>query len=131
MTTKATTPTTSMPVKADAEKPRRCFIPKTDIVETPTEFVAEIDLPGARRKDTDVSFENGALRIHARVEIPERTSTRSLWREFQVGDFYRSFEVHEALDAERIGASLEDGVLRVTLPKAAAATARKILVESK
>lgn len=131
MTMKATKPTTSMSVRADAEKPRRRFLPKTDIVETPTEFVAEIDLPGARREDIDVSFEDNALRVHARVGIPERTSKRSLWREFQVGDFYRSFEVHEELDAERIGASLDDGVLRLTLPKAVAAKARRILVEPK
>ena len=59
------------------------------------------------------------------------TARRCLLREYGVGDYYRSFQVSEAIDAGKISAEYADGVLTLHLPKAEAVKPRKIAVSVK
>jgi HSP20 family protein len=104
------------------------FTPRVDIYETENELTLYADLPGARPDDVDLRYEQGELVLHGRVKprLPERSV---LLREYEVGDFYRAFNIHESIDASRIAAEFKNGVLIVHLPKAEAVKPRQISVK--
>lgn len=107
-----------------------CFRPNVDIVELPDELVVLADMPGTTSQDTQIDFENGTLSIHARVAPRQPQGTEYLLQEYDVGDFFRTFQVSEAIDANHITAEYANGVLTLHLPKAEAARPRKIQVRS-
>ena len=79
----------------------------------------------------DIDYERGQLTVQARV-LPRQSAERTnyLLQEYGVGDFCRSFQVGEGIDAEKIHAGIADGVLTVHLPKAAELKPRRIEVKS-
>lgn len=104
------------------------YRPVVDILETSEELRLIADMPGVKVDDIDVSFENGVLTIHGRVDARQPQDTRYLLREYGVGDFHRVFELSESIAADKISAEYKDGVLTLHLPKAEKAKARKIEV---
>lgn len=110
------------------ELPR--YRPLADIVEDGDELRVLAEMPGARPDTIDVNYENGLLTIHAKVARRQVDATNYLIREYGVGDFYRAFEVSETIDASRISAEYNDGVLTLHLPKAEKAKARKVEVKA-
>ena len=109
---------------------RRTYIPPVSIYETGDHLVLTADVPGATAGDIDIQVEQGELRIHARIadRVPE--GAKSLVSEYGVGDFQRTFRLGEHIDAERIDAKVEHGVLTLTLPKTAAMRTRRIPVKA-
>jgi HSP20 family protein len=105
------------------------FSPRVDIVETDQELTLYADLPGVRPDDVDLHFEHGELVLRAKVK-PRSSGKTLLLQEFEEGDFYRSFTVHESIDSTRIEAECKNGVLVVHLPKAEAARPRQISVRA-
>lgn len=109
----------------------RVYSPSVDIIELDNELLLLADVPGARADDLEISYEQGQLTLHARVQPrQDLEKTCYLTREYGVGDFYRSFQVGEGIDAQKIEAELKDGVLTLHLPKAEEARPRKIKVKS-
>jgi HSP20 family protein len=87
------------------------------------------DIPGASAESIDVDFEDGLLTISA--QVPERNGNREyLLREYEIGDYRRTFRVSEAIDVSQITAEFKDGVLTLRLPKSANVKARKISVNT-
>lgn len=117
---------------AQAERTRsgRAYRPNVDIIENKEELLVVADMPGVSSDSIDVKFENGSLEIHGRVPNRQSPDTRYLLREYGVGDFYRSFQVSEAVDASRITAEFADGVLTLHLPKTEAVKPRKIAIKT-
>ncbi len=107
------------------------FRPVVDILESEDELRVMADLPGARAEDIEIDFENGILTIYGKVEPRQKAVENFLIREYGVGDFHRVFEVSEEVDAERISAEYNDGVLELHLPKVEKVKARKIEVRAK
>lgn len=103
------------------------WTPPANFVETEDAYTVEIDVPGYDREDVEVTLEQGILSIRGErsAEREEQTGTYHL-RERSLGRFTRSFSLPRSVDAERLEANLESGVLRVMLPKAPEAKARKI-----
>lgn len=99
--------------------------PRANITSSEEGYVVSLDLPGVKRENLEISFENSELTIVGRRPAPAGDAT-VLHRESRTGDFRRVFELDANIDATRIGAKLEDGVLTLTLPKAERARARKI-----
>lgn len=106
----------------------RTYRPNVDIIERENELVVLADMPGARPDSIDIRFENGTLTIHGKVQCRQPRNLRYLHYEYGVGDFQRSFQVGEAVDAQKISAEFVDGVLTLHLPKVEAARPRKIPV---
>lgn len=106
------------------------FRPNVDIVETAEELLLLADIPGAKSEDIDIDFENGTLTLRAKVASRQHESTQFLHREHLVGDYRRTFQVHESIDPAKIRADYEAGVLTVHLPKHEAARPRKIAVNA-
>jgi HSP20 family protein len=107
------------------------YLPNVDILENREELLLIADVPGATSENINIQYESGELAIRAKI-APRRPedSQRFLWREFGVGDFYRSFELGEAIDHAKIHADVKNGVLTVHLPKTEAVKPRKIAVKT-
>jgi HSP20 family protein len=103
------------------------FTPRVDIFETEKELVLQADVPGVRPEDVELRYEQGQLFLHGRVQPRPKQGTLLL-QEYEDGDFYRVFEVHESVDAAKIEAECKNGVLTVHLPKSEAVRPRQIRV---
>jgi HSP20 family protein len=106
------------------------FVPRVDIFETEKELTLLADLPGVRSEDVDLRYENGELILHGRVE-PRHQGRSFLLKEYEVGDFYRAFSIHESIDSGKISAECRNGVVVVHLPKVAQAQPRQIKVTAR
>ncbi|HEY7159368.1 MAG TPA: Hsp20/alpha crystallin family protein [Gemmataceae bacterium] len=125
---------TTVPAKdrAEAARPEATrggvyFTPRVDIVETDDELTLCAEVPGVAPEDVDLRYENGELLLHGRVKA--RPNQRAmLLQEYEEGDFYRAFTIHESIDSSRISAECKNGVLTVHLPKTEAVRPRQIVV---
>ena len=125
-----TKPATDEVVGAEHTRSGRCYRPNVDILEKDDELLVLADVPGAKADQIDIKFEDGTLGIHADVGPRRDESPQSLLREYGVGDFHRTFQVSELVDASKISAEYTDGVLTLHLPKADSAKPRKITVNA-
>lgn len=115
---------------ADDSARKQLWLPPVDIYETETAFVVEADLPGVHQENVNVQFDRNALTISgtraATLPAREKGQLRVFSAERLSGTFSRSIRLPEHVDAEKIEATFTDGVLTVTVPKAAGARARTI-----
>jgi HSP20 family protein len=105
------------------------FTPRVDIFETDKELILFADMPGVGPQDVELRYEKGELLLQGRVQ-PRQHHGQLLLGEYEEGDFYRSFTIHESIDNSKIEATCKNGVLTVHLPKVAAAQPRQIKVRS-
>jgi HSP20 family molecular chaperone IbpA len=122
-------PASTPPGEGNLE-PHRAFTPPIDIHEGPDGLTLEADLPGATEENLFIQLEDNVLSLHARVTSPAPEGARLIHEEYHVGDYYRSFILSDEVDRDRISAELRNGVLRLTLPKADRARARRIEIRS-
>lgn len=125
-------PSTATKDRVDSARPEATrsgayFTPRVDIYETDQELTLYAEVPGARPEDVDLHYEKGELGLHVRVK-PRLTGRPLLLQEYQDGDFYRAFTIHESIDSSRISADCKNGVLTIHLPKAEVAKPRQIPV---
>ena len=107
------------------------WTPPTDVREDEKQFVFSVELPGVRREDVQVSLDEGVLSLSGerRGENPtEPTPGQVRLRERFVGRFTRRFALGTAVATEGVRASLRDGVLVVTVPKAEVAKPKSVEV---
>ncbi len=102
--------------RAEETRGDRFFTPRVDIVENDKELLIYADMPGALPHDIDLRYENGELTLRGKVAPGDR-SGHLIFGEYDVGDYYRVFQVHESIDSTRIEAEFKNGVLVVHLPK--------------
>lgn len=120
---------------APAETPetttgRRVYRPLADIVETEDGVSLMLDMPGVSGDDVDITLEKRELTIRGKVNPTELEKLQPVYAEYEEGDYERTFILGEDFDPDKIEASLENGVLTVTLPRAAQAKPKKIKVKS-
>lgn len=89
-----------------------------DVKEDEKTFHVSADLPGLTEKEVEVSFEDGLLTIRGEKKV-ERDEKKDTWHivERSSGSFARRLSLSAPIDADKIGAKFEKGVLTVTLPK--------------
>src|ERR1700761_3968778 len=115
--------------QAATGRPAPAQTPLIDIHEGPDGLVLEADLPGVGQDNVAIQLEDNVLTLTAKVDGPP-TEGRVLHEEYRTTDFERSFILSDEVDRERIAAALENGVLRLTLPKAERAKTRRIEIKS-
>jgi HSP20 family protein len=118
-------------VETDGERTEagKYYSPYTDIHETAKEIIVTMDMPGVKRSDVDIHIEKNILTIVGSVDFSNYEGLEPLYTEYNVGNFSRSFTLSTAIDSQKIKAEMADGVLRLVLPKAPEAVARRIEVK--
>jgi len=105
------------------------WAPAADIYETPNELMLQVDLPGLHAGNIEVTVENNVLTIRGERQFDLNVQPENLHRvERPYGKFSRSFTLPAAIDNRNIQATHKNGVLTLTLPKAAQARPRRIEV---
>ena len=116
---------------ASPSKPA-AWAPAVDIHETEEAYVMEADLPGLKKENIDLQILEDRVILRGMRKRPERENIKGYWRyERAEGSFERSFRVQGGVDAEKVEARFENGVLTVTLPKPEASKPRQIEVHVK
>ena len=111
-------------------RPGRYFVPEVDIFESAEGLRLWADMPGVDEKDVQVTLQNGMLTIEGMVSMNPYRNLVPLYTEYNVGNYYRQFVVNEDIDPAKIQASIRNGVLEVSLPKAETARPRRIEVKA-
>jgi HSP20 family protein len=107
------------------------LLPNIDVTETDKQIEITAELPGLEEKDVQVNVADNVLTIRGekKAEKEEKDKTYRLV-ERSYGSFVRSLELPEGVNADAIKASIEKGVLKVTVPKPAPAQVKKIDVKA-
>lgn len=103
-------------------------LPPVDIIEDASGVTLWADLPGVTRDKLDVSVHDGNLRIEAEAVVPMPSGLRVQHAEIRQPHFARAFSLSPDLDSTKIEASLQDGVLRLTIPRREEARPRRIAI---
>jgi HSP20 family protein len=109
---------------------RRVFIPKTDIYETEKAIVLIADLPGVDPGSVDITLEKNILTIDGYANLGEQPGLSINYSEYMPGDFHREFRLTEEINRDKIEASVSNGILNLTLPKAEEAQVKKIPIKT-
>ena len=96
--------------------------PAADLYEDEHNYYARFELPGIKKDEIDLELENSVLTISS---VQESNSDAGQTRQ----SFQRSISVPDGVSLEKVTASLEDGILTVTMPKAEARKPRQIEVK--
>ena len=103
-----------------------------DVFQTSGNIVVKSTIAGVKPGDIDISINNDMLTIRGKREIQEKiTDENYLIKECYWGGFSRSIILPVEVDAEKVDASLDNGVLTITLPKAKSAKQISIKVKEK
>jgi HSP20 family protein len=109
-------------------------VPAVDVVEKEKEYQLLAELPGLDEKDVEVSVADDILTIKGEKKEEKEEKAKNYYvSERRYGTFQRSFQLPAGVDAEKIEANFQKGVLTVTLPKAPEALKKekKIAIKSK
>jgi HSP20 family protein len=108
----------------------RTYLPRADIWEGAEGLVVTLDMPGVEASGLDVHFERGTLTVtgtRSGVSFAKKSPLNLEWTE---GQYRRSFQLSESLDAEHITAALKDGVLTLEIPRSEAQKPRKVPIRT-
>jgi HSP20 family protein len=115
---------------AEQTRPGLVFTPLVDIFETDKALVLLADMPGVRPADLNIDLRDDTLTLTGDVQPFEGADENDIMIEYEVGKYHRQFALSEIIDQDKIDAQMQDGVLRLTLPKVEKATPRKITVQA-
>jgi len=115
---------------AERMRTQRVYIPRVDIYETGDDVVLVADMPGVDEDGVDITLEKNVLTISGNILPADREGYSLAYSEYREGDYERTFALSNEVDRNRIEATIQDGVLMLTLPKAEEMKARKIAVRS-
>ena len=108
------------------------WAPAIDVFEKGDKFVVKAELPGMKEDDIHVSVEGDMLTIRGEKKAESEVKEEDYYRcERSYGSFFRSVALPSTVDASKIAADYEDGVLEVTLPKRSEVKPKKVTVKKK
>lgn len=103
-----------------------------DIYETDDQVVVKAAVPGVKPEDIDVTLTGDVLTIKGEFKAEEKSEKRNYLRqERRYGSFCRQLTVPAGINADKVKATFEHGVLTLEMPKAEAARAKSIKVVAK
>ncbi len=109
---------------------QRGFVPAMDVYETKTAVMIETPLAGMSPKDVEVSVENGLLVIKGESKKEHEVEEKNYYRkEVRSGSFYRKVDLPKPVKEDEVTAEFEDGILKITCPKAEPSKSKKVSVK--
>ncbi len=106
------------------------YTPAVDIYETDQAITLLADLPGVNTDGLTIDLRDNVLTMTGDIASFTSAQEEPLLIEYEVGKYFRQFTISDIIDQEKIEANLNDGVLKLTLPKAEKAQPRKVVIKS-
>lgn len=103
------------------------FVPPLSVMEEDKERVYRLDVPGVRRKDVEVSLEEGALVVRGERAEEHEEGAVLRWREAPAGRFERVLPLPRNVDDDELSVSMKDGCLEIRVPMKAASSSSKTI----
>ena len=102
-----------------------------EIADQDDTLIVRAEVPGFAPKDLEVKVEPSRVLIHAQSETSkQRSSGKTIYSECEKNQIFRLLNLPTKVNADRVSASLQDGVLKITLPKATTVKANKVEVKA-
>jgi HSP20 family protein len=101
-----------------------------DLYETENEYVAKLAAPGLKPDNFELTMQQNVLLIKGHTQAEQQEGVRYHVQEQRFGDFNRTIQFPTLVDADKIQASLADGILTMRVPKAEAAKPKRITVKA-
>jgi len=90
----------------------------TDVYETDKDLVVEMQVPGFKKEDIKVSFQDDYLKVEGKAEEEKEEKDKNYWRkEIRRGSFVKVIPLPKKVDPKKAKASFKDGILKISLPK--------------
>jgi HSP20 family molecular chaperone IbpA len=110
-------------------EPGPAYRPDVDIFQTQEETFFLVDLPGVAKGEAKIEIdENKNLIVKAKTGVKEAAGC--VLRQFNVGNYYRAFQISDEYDTDKVQANLQNGLLEIVLPKKEEARPRRIAIEA-
>ncbi|HEU0207738.1 MAG TPA: Hsp20/alpha crystallin family protein [Candidatus Udaeobacter sp.] len=113
--------------EADRGQTEQFITPAASVTDIADGYRLEIEMPGVKKDGLEISIENNELTIVGRRSLPAAEGM-SIHRESRPENFRRMFELDPSIDANKISAKIDQGLVTLTLPKAEHVKPRKITV---
>ena len=113
--------------ESDRGQAEQFITPPASVGEISDGYMLEIEMPGVKKDGLEISVENNELTIIGRRSLPAMEGTL-VHRESRPENFRRAFEIDPSIDANKISAKIDQGLVTLTLPKAEHVKPRKITV---
>ena len=113
--------------ESDRSQTEQFITPPASVREIGDGYTLEIEMPGVKKDGLEISVENNELTIIGRRSLPVVEGTL-IHRESRSENFRRMFEIDPSIDADKISAKIDQGLVMLTLPKAEHVKPRKITV---
>jgi len=113
--------------KEGTRAPERYIQPPVDIYETSEGLVLLADLPGVVPSDLEIRLEDHTLTMQGKAK--HLLTSEPMYREYELGNFFRQFQLSEQVDQGKIAARFQHGVLTLQLPRAEKPQPRQIAVQ--
>ena len=113
--------------ESDRSQAEQFITPTASVTEIGDGYTLEIEMPGVQKDGLEISVENNELAIIGRRSLPTVEGTL-IHRESRPENFRRAFEIDPSIDANKISAKIDQGLVTLTLPKAEHVKPRKITV---
>ena len=106
------------------------WVPAVDVQENEKEILLELELPGLKPENVEVTAENGVLTVRGEKKSGRKEGEENRYHvvERSYGSFMRTFQLPQGIDEEQINAEFENGILMLHIPKAALPQPRKIQI---
>jgi HSP20 family molecular chaperone IbpA len=115
------------PGQETTREQERYVRPPVDIFERPDGLTVVADLPGVPKDGLEIEVKDNLLTIQGRTRQP--LTAEPTFREFELFNYFRQFELSDSVDVSKITAELKNGVLTLQLPKAEQAKPKRIQVQ--
>lgn len=103
--------------------------PLVDIFEIPDEFILTANMPGISRKNIQVKVDDKSLVLFGRIDYDDSVNKKYILNENEIGNYYRQFNISDAIDETKIEAKYDNGKLVIRLPKHDKAKLRTINID--
>ena len=116
-------------VDTRSNAPRRCLTPLSEIREEDGKVLIRLEMPGVSKDDLDIRLDNDELHIRAVRSDKVDEEGEYLLRERPCADYEKVFTIDDTIDREKVDASMNDGILHLTLHLKESVKPRKIEVK--
>ncbi|MGZ3551712.1 MAG: Hsp20/alpha crystallin family protein [Vulcanimicrobiaceae bacterium] len=103
------------------------FLPNVEVSEKDGNYIIDVALPGFKREDIDIEVSGNEITITGQYERKEE-DTRTHYTEMRQASFTRTLVLPQEIDADKVTASFENGILRITAPSVASISAKHVAI---